>query len=209
MADPAETKEKTPLPGDEFESDSAAPLPRRAGFAVFRRVFSRFAAAFLILFLLLAAAFAVSPGFREKVAGFVTATFDREASVSLPDSHPSVSNNIRGPTWFPGDTWTRTSCQETQSSFIYQYTSAAGDSITYVELPAAGTSCSIDSEGCEVINDIFVNGLPAVASINDEEKTINIVWIDKEAYVIRNLITTGASSTFSLEDVIRMAESIS
>ena len=183
-------------------------LRRRRRIASAGKVFTHVARVFLIVFLIFSITFSSASAFRDATLDILIDVFDIGASISLAGNHPAVSDNVKGPNWFPGNMWTLTTSQKTDSSLIYQYTSEDGDSITYVEMPAEGTVCSIDTEGAEVRTDLTIHGFPALASINYEEKTINIVWIDTDTGVFRNLITTGASSVFSMDDVIRIAESI-
>ena len=186
-----------------------ASLRRHQRLASAGKVFSHVARFFLIAFLIFSITFSTASAFRDATLDILIDVFDIGASISLAGNHPAVPNNMKGPTWFPDKMWTLTTSQKTDSSLIYQYTSEDGDSITYVEMSAAGAIYSIDTEKGEVRTDLSVNGFPALASTNYEEKTINIVWIDTDAGVVRNLITTGASSVFSMDDVIRIAENIS
>ena len=205
MAAPSpDRKEESTEPDDGLEP-APTTRPRRAGFAAFRRAFSRFASAFLILFLLAAAAFALSPGFREKVAGFVIAAFDREAPA--PEPVPEEPQDTAGvtPRWLPEGTWELTYSRQIPGNAANKYI-RSDDSFIYIEQIPTSATLAINTENAEVRNDIIVKGHSSIMSITEE--AIVLVWTDEGAGVIYCVNVCGAPDLLDPAIVLHIAESL-
>ena len=206
MAAPSpDRKEESTEPDDELEQPPTT-RPPRAGFAAFRRVFSRFASAFLILFLLAAAAFAVSSGFREKVSGFVTAAFDREAPAPEPVSDEpmdTVSNSV--PLWMPEGEWDLTYFVDDPSIVFHKYSRSDGSFIT-INAYRLPYTLSVDTENAEIRHDYLVNGNASIMSIKEEH--IVLAWVDDELDVLFEVSASGASDVVDPAVVLKIAENL-
>lgn len=215
MENAPETKEKPSLsevpaaasevPYGEDESAEEPTTPSGSGIAALRRAWSAVAVVFLAVFLLLAAAYALSPAFRQKSAEIIAKARSREITAEpITEAVPEIIEG-RNPGWLPEGTWELTFDEPNPMLAMKIYTRPDGAFIEITEC-VSGTIISIDTEDAEIREDIIVSGHSSVLSV--KEAQIHLVWEDEEAQRYYVVCIAGAPELTDPAIILRIAENL-
>ena len=181
---------------------------RKRNTSRFRSIAMR--AAIFIGVLLIAAAipiFSVS-ALRTASINRIVRIFGRETVITADNNADNVDpiSVLKSPSWFPAGAWRVVFVADEVTVYLVRYEDADENAIVYSEIPAEGSTLSIDTEDSDVKTDVFVNNYKAILAIK-EGRTI-VTWIDDQNELFCTLEVYGPEEITNSKTVLKIAESI-
>lgn len=168
---------------------------------------SRVAVVFLVVAIAFSVPFCTVSAFRAASLNLIYDTFDKGTSISADDLSESKRElAVKSPSWFPSGTWKTVFLTNEESLYAIRFEDEDANVIFYSEMPADGSTVSIDSEDTIMQSDVFVNGNNALMAI--KENQIILAWLDSAGSVICTLEVRGMNESFTPDAAVRIAESI-
>ena len=173
-----------------------------------KKPFLTVCAVFFCLFLAFLVPFTTVSAFRAASLDLVIERFDVGTTIRVQrdsENTDQTTDVFRSPTWFPPGTWTPVVLEEDPLSYMIGFEDENENTIYYYDMSAESSSLNIDTENAEV-NEITVNGCKGLSSVKDGQ--VILAWVDDERSLICDLMVQGSGEIATLENALRIAESI-
>lgn len=170
------------------------------------KAISRVAVVFLVVAITFSVPFCTVSAFRAASLNLIYDTFDKGTVISPDITSGKRDNAAKSPSWFPSGIWKTVFLTNEENIYVIRFEDSDANVIFYSEMPADGSTVSIDSEGAILQSDVLVNGCSALMAV--KESQIILAWLDSANSLICTLEVHGPQDSFTPDIAIRIAESI-
>lgn len=167
---------------------------------------SRVAVVFLVVAIAFSVPFCTVSAFRAASLNLIYDTFDKGTVISPDVMSGKRDIAAKSPSWFPSGIWKTVFLTNEENIYVIRFEDSDANVIFYSEMPADGSTVSIDSEGAILQSDVLVNGCSALMAV--KESQIILAWLDSANSLICTLEVHGPQDSFTPDIAIRIAESI-